>query len=185
MVADISCRQAVLADIPLLAGHHRMMFEEMRSGGDDDGVKDSCCSPSEQLANFPTAVTVQSAAPPLDFDRLETAQTKKLTEQMTDGSCMAWIADYAGKSVASGAVTVIKTVPVPEDPGLETAFLHSVYTIPSMRGRGIASAILDRLITSCRNRGLKRVQLNASEMGREVYRKKGFQPLERVMLLWL
>ena len=185
MVAEISYRQAVMADIPLLAAHHRMMFEEMRSSGDDNGVKDTCCSPAEQLSAFPTALATQPAAPALDFDLLEAAQEQKLTEQLADGSCIAWIADCAGKPVASGGVTVIKTVPIPEDPTLETAFLHSIYTLPSMRGQGIASAILEKLIAYCRDRGLKRVQLNASEQGRGVYRKKGFQPLERVMLLWL
>ncbi len=185
MVVEFSYRQAVMADIPLLAAYHRMMFEEMRSSGDDNGVKDTCCSPAEQLSSFPTTLTAQPATPDLDFVLLETAQKQKLTEQLADGSCIAWIADCAGKPVASGCVTVIKTVPVPEDPTLETAFLHSVYTLSSMRGRGIASAILDKLITYCRDRGLKRIQLNASEMGSSLYQNKGFQRLERVMLLWL
>jgi GNAT superfamily N-acetyltransferase len=174
-----------MADIPLLAAHHRMMFEEMRSAGDDNGFRDTCCSPAEQLAAFPASQKEQPGAPALNFDLLEAAQKQKLTVQLADKSCFAWIADCDGNPVASGGVTVIKTVPIPEDPSLETGFLHSVYTLPSMRGRGIASAILDRLIVSCRDRGLTRVQLNSSELGRGVYRKKGFQLLDRVMLLWL
>jgi GNAT superfamily N-acetyltransferase len=184
MVAEVVYRQAGMADIPLLAAHHRMMFEEMRSSGDDNGVKDSCCSPAERLSPFPTAAA-RPAASALNFDLLEAAQKHKLTEQLADKSCIAWIGDCDGNPVASGGVSVIKTVPLPEDPTLEIGFLHSVYTLPSMRGRGIASAILDRLIAYCRDRGLTRVQLNASEQGRGVYRNKGFQPLDRVMLLWL
>ncbi len=185
MTEEIVYRPAAAADIPLLASHHRLMFEEMRALGDDDQPKDNCCSPDDVLSAFPTAMAGPDLRPALDFDRLEAAQRAKLKEQLADGSCSAWIAHCGNKPVASGGVTIIKTVPVPEDPTLETAFLHSVYTVPAMRGRGIASALLDRLLEYCRDKGLHRVQLNASEEGRNVYRKKGFQPLERVMLLWL
>lgn len=185
MVTDICYQRAVMADIPLLAAHHRMMFEEMRSNGDDNGVKDTCCAPGEQLSSFPAPLTGQPVAPAPDFDRLERAQTEKLTEQLADGSCVAWIAACGGEPVASGGITILKTVPIPEDPAPVTALLHSIYTLPSMRSQGIASAILDRLIQEAGTRGIRRLQLYASEQGRNVYLKKGFQPLERVLLLWL
>lgn len=185
MVEKISYRQAVMADIPLLAAHHRMMFEEMRSSGDANGVKDTCCSPAEQLSPFPASLTTQPVAPALNFDQLEAAQKDKLTQQLPGGSCVAWLAVCKDTFVASGGVTILKTVPVPEDPSCETAFLHSIYTLPPMRGQGIASAILELLIQECRTRGITRVQLITSKQGRSVYRKKGFQPLEQVMQLWL
>ena len=185
MIEEIIYRPAVLADIPLLARHHRLMFEEMRSLGDDHSPKDTCCSPDEQATGFPLPLSKKNIPFPPDFDRLEAAQLAKLEEQLAEGTCTAWIATCRNEPIASGGVTIIKTVPVPEDPFVETAFLHSVYTIPSMRGRGIASAILDRLLEHCRDKGLHRVQLNSSEVGRSVYQKKGFHRLERVMLRWL
>jgi GNAT superfamily N-acetyltransferase len=185
VVAEITYRAATLADIPLLASHHRMMFEEMRSLDENNAPRDSCCGPVKNNTEFPLPMA-QSAAPPApDFDHLEATMAKKLALQMADGSCTAWIAFNGNNPVASGGISIISTVPVPEDPTLEIAFLHSVFTDKNMRGQGIASMILDILLDHCKERGIKRVQLNASDAGMSVYQKKGFQILDRVMLCWL
>jgi GNAT superfamily N-acetyltransferase len=185
MVAKIACRAATPDDIPLLARHHRMMFEEMRSLDANNLPRDSCCGPVQNNIAFPLAMAQTAAPPAPDFDRLEATMAEKLTLQMKDGSCIAWIAFNDNTPVASGGVSIISTVPVPEDPSLEIAFLHSVFTEKNMRGQGIASMILDKLLAHCKNRGIKRVQLNASDAGQRVYQKKGFQLLDRVMLCWL
>ncbi len=160
MVTEVFYRHAGKNDIPTLASYHRLMFEEMYTLGESSGDL------------------------PLDFEALEQAQRAKLEQQLIDGSCMAWVAEYQNQLVAGGAVSILNTVPVPEDPSCRVAFLHSIYTIKKMRGRGIASAVIDRLLDHCRNHGLRRIQLNASEAGRSVYQKKGFKPLEQAMILW-
>ena len=161
MVAEVSYRHAEKADIPLLACYHRLMFEEMYALDELSG----------HLA--------------VDFEALEQAQQAKLEQQLIDGSCMAWVAEYQNQLVAGGAVSMLNTVPVPEDPSWRVAFLHSVYTVKEMRGRGIASAIVDLLLDYCRIHDLRRIQLNASEAGRSVYLGKGFKPLKQAMILWL
>lgn len=177
MVAEIVYRQATVPDIPLLALHHRLMFEEMRAQ-DDGGSTQTCCAP-----NVPQQLKRIQRLP--DFARLESAQREKLGQQIIEGSCTAWIAEYQGKPIGSGALSILRTTPIPEDPSCEVAFLHSVYTDTAWRGQGIASTILDQLIEQARRGGLHRIQLNASEAGRSVYQKKGFQPLEEAMLLWV
>ncbi|HIP82390.1 MAG TPA: GNAT family N-acetyltransferase, partial [Desulfocapsa sulfexigens] len=170
-------------DIPLLASHHRMMFEEMRAVEGDNGPKDSCCSGPDCFVSFPSPM--ESSTPAPDFKQLEAVQRSKLEQQLTDGSCVAWICEWKGEPVGSGAVSIIKTVPVPEDLSFEVGFLHSVYTIKSMRGRGVASTILDHLLDHCLKKGLHRVQLSASEAGREIYRNKGFRRMDEAMIFWL
>ncbi len=176
-------RCAVVSDIPLLAGHHRLMFEEMRAVESDNTLKDSCCSGPDCCVSFPSLM--ESPDPSPDFKQLEAVQRSKLEQQLTDGSCVAWIGECRGEPVASGAISVIKTVPVPEDLSFEVGFLHSVYTIKSMRGRGVASTILDHLLAHCRGNGLKRVQLSASEAGRAIYGNKGFRKMDEAMVCWL
>lgn len=183
MVVEIMYRRAVAADIPLLARHHRLMFEEMRAVEGDNGPKDSCCSGPDCFVSFPSLM--ESSTPVPDFKQLEAVQRSKLEQQLTDGTCVAWIGECRDEPIASGAVSVIKTVPVPEDLSFEVGFLHSVYTIESMRGRGVASTILDHLLDYCRKNGLKRVQLSASEVGRAIYGNKGFRKMDEAMVVWL
>lgn len=184
MVEAITYRSATPADIPLLASHHRRMFEEMRTLDANNVPRDSCCGPENTTA-FPLAIVQMATQTRPDFDKLEAAMAEKLSLQIKDGSCVAWLAFNGSTPVASGGISIISTVPVPEDPTLEIAFLHSVFTEKNMRGQGIASKILDKLLNHCKNKGITRVQLNASEAGMSVYHKKGFQILNRVMLCWL
>lgn len=183
MVAGIILRRAAKADIPLLARHHRLMFEEMRALSGDTIPKDSCCSTPDCCLSFPSRIGSEKPSP--SFEQLETGQRSKLEQQLADGSCVAWIGEYQGKPVASGAVSVLKTTPVPEDPSFTVGFLHSMYTEQSLRGRGIASSIIDRLLDHCRESGLRRVLLNASEAGRPIYQSKEFKGVNEAMILWL
>ncbi len=179
MVAEITYRRAGEADIDLLAGHHRRMFEEMRAQG-GLSLQTTCCGPG--CGSF-------SAQPqeerPKDFTGLERAHRQKLSLQIPYGSCIAWIAEFDNEPIASGELSILRTVPVPEDPSATTGFIHSIFVLPSMRRQGIASALIDLLLNHCRQIGITRVQLNSSEFGREVYARKGFRPLEQVMIRWL
>ncbi len=184
MVEEIIYRRAKVVDIPLLAHHHRVMFEEMRALSGKTIPKDSCCSAPDCCVSVPLS-RMGSQNTALDFKQLETAQRAKLDEQLADGSCVAWIAEFRGNPVASGAVSILKTTPVPEDPSFTVGFLHSMYTEQSLRGRGIASSIIDRLLDHCRKSGLRRVLLNASEAGRPNYQSKEFKGMNEAMILWL
>ncbi len=55
-----------------------------------------------------------------------------------------------------------------------TCYLMNVYTISEYRRMGIASQILDRLISDAKSEGITCIDLSATEMGKHVYLKKGF-----------
>lgn len=55
-----------------------------------------------------------------------------------------------------------------------TCYLMNVYTKEQYRRRGIASKILDRLISDARAEGITCIDLSATEQGKPVYLKKGF-----------
>ncbi len=178
MVAEISYRRAGEADIPVLADHHRRMFEEMRATT-GLSLQSTCCGPQ-----CGTTKPVAQITRPADFEGLERAQREKLALQMPDGICIAWIADNNAKPVGSGGLSILQTVPVPEDPSASIGFIHSIFVRPSMRRQGIACSLVDRLLEDAREQGLHRVQLAASEAGKSLYERKGFQPLQQ-MILWL
>ncbi len=55
-----------------------------------------------------------------------------------------------------------------------TCYLMNVYTDSEYRRMGIASRILDRLISDAKAEGITCIDLSATEMGKPVYLKKGF-----------
>jgi len=178
MVEEITYRRAGEADIPVLAGHHRRMFEEMRATT-GLSLQSTCCGPECGTTKPLTQITR-----PADFEGLERAHREKLARQLPEGTCIAWIAEHENKPVGSGGLSILQTVPVPEDPSASIGFIHSIFVRPSMRRQGIACSLVDRLLEDARQQGLHRVQLAASEAGKSLYERKSFQPLQQ-MILWL
>jgi ribosomal protein S18 acetylase RimI-like enzyme len=57
------------------------------------------------------------------------------------------------------------------------AGIHNVGTLPSARGRGIASALTLGALHAAQARDLKQVVLHATELGQPVYERLGFQTI--------
>lgn len=151
-------RRATTDDIPTLARFHRLMFEEIWD------------------------LKGQPLAPGRAGD-LETAYAAKLAEQLPDGRCVAWVVEADGRIVAGGAITIVSFVPSPVDLGHWIAYLHSIYTETTLRGRGLATEIVERAIDHCRAEGIGRMILGASEAGKPIYEKLGFVSSPETMRL--
>jgi len=80
-----------------------------------------------------------------------------------------------GTPVGSGIVWFRSDQPRPKIPTLTIPYILSMYTSPEWQGRGIGSAIVRLLVAACRERGYPSVVLHASEQGRSVYRRLGFE----------
>lgn len=154
----MSLREATERDIPRLGIHHRKMFEEIceKKG---ESIDPSVCK------------------------AMERAYAKKLKQELTDGSCKAWVIENENKIVASGAITIASLVPTPKDLSSSVVYLHSMYTEKEYRNNNFANLIVERAIRFCRDNGIKRVFLNASEAGRPIYEKVGFRAAPEMMRL--
>jgi len=80
-----------------------------------------------------------------------------------------------GTPVGSGLVWFRSDQPRPKIPTLTIPYILSMFTEPDWRGKGIASGIVRRLVATCRARGYPSVVLHASEQGRSLYRRLGFE----------
>ena len=63
------------------------------------------------------------------------------------------------------------------------AYIMNMYTRPEYRRRGIAYHTLDLLVKEIRRRGITSISLEATDMGRPLYEKYGFLPMEHEMEL--
>jgi len=145
-------------DIPFLVKHHRKMFEEIR----------------EKTGN------------PADFPILTALENEyriKLAREIPSGACVAWVVHVGDRIVSSGAISIVSYVPVPHDLSSRIAFLHSIYTEKEYRHRYYARRITQAAADYCRERGIRRLYLFASDAGQPVYEKAGFVPVPNTMLL--
>jgi len=155
---DSCIREATKEDIPWLARHHRLMFEEIRE--------------SNGTAPDPAVMVV-----------LEKEYAAKLAREFESGTCISWVALNCDRIIASGAISIMQYVPVPHDLSCQVAFLHSVYTEKEYRHRHHATRIARKAADFCHDRGIKRLYLFASNAGTPVYEKTGFVPVPNMMLL--
>ena len=151
-------RTATVEDIPVLVSHRRRMFEDMaaRKGVPYD---------------------------PSHLDAMDAAYGPYLHVQLNNATTRAWVIVDGDRKVASGALLFADWMPRPDGqkPGL--AYVHSVYTEPDYRRSGLARRILKAMIAECRTRGLPRLTLHASEMGRPLYASLGFVDTNEMRLM--
>lgn len=56
------------------------------------------------------------------------------------------------------------------------AWIGMVLTLPEYRGRGYATRLMERCMEYCRQRRIRTVRLDATEMGQPLYERFGFMP---------
>ncbi|MCC6173786.1 MAG: GNAT family N-acetyltransferase [Chloroflexi bacterium] len=155
MSADpYAVRLAVPADALVLARHRRWMFESMGLEFDLPG------------------------------DAFEVVTARAIADALGRGAFVAWVIDYRGQIVAGGGIQLREQLP---RPGLveaaPEAYILNVWTNLDHRRRGLASRLLDTMIDWCRERGVRRLALHASEQGRHVYERYGFRPTNEMRVI--
>jgi ribosomal protein S18 acetylase RimI-like enzyme len=75
---------------------------------------------------------------------------------------------------AVGTAEIQQRLPGPANPSGLLGYIGTMATDPAFRRRGLASAILDRLVTELRARGVDRIELHATPAAEPLYRTAGF-----------
>lgn len=149
---EISIRQATLADIPEIVRQRRRMYEDM---------------------HYTNTVTL---------DRMCTLTADYLRITIPIGSFHAWLACSSERPVGGGAVLITPWPAHTYDLECRRATILNVYTDPEHRRRGIARRLMDTIISWCKQQGLARVTLHASDDGRHLYESLGFQDSNEMRL---
>jgi len=115
-----------------------------------------------------------------------TEMSRRYLEQNLDGEYLAWVVEG---NVGSGGIMLRTNLPRPDSHGeaLDTAIqpiILGIYTEREHRNQGIASRMVETILTHCRKAGYSSVVLHASEAGRPLYERLGFQGTSE-MRLWL
>ncbi len=104
---------------------------------------------------------------------------------LSNGSFIGWVAVENGDIVATSGLCFYKLPPSYSDPSGKVANVTNMFTVKKYRRKGIASALLEKILTEARIRGYKVIRLHASADGQALYKKFGFIPSEGYMALKL
>lgn len=101
---------------------------------------------------------------------------------IADGSYLGVIVEIDGKVAATGGICFHNHPPSYSAPKGKSACLLNMYTLPDFRGRGLAGKIVAKLVDEARKAECSQVFLNASVMGKSVYKKFGFVDVNNEMV---
>lgn len=146
---DLKIYRADINHIPVLVNHHRLMFEDIIVS---ENVKYDICN----------------------WDDMEMSYREKLQRQLLSEDCIAFILMFEDKIVASGAVSIMELVPLPNETNCKIGYIHSIYTEKEHRRKGYGKIIMEELVNACKERAIKRFLLKSSKAGVELYQKLGF-----------
>lgn len=128
-----------------------------------------------------TRIEVLRAANRLDADTdmslVESESREYYQRALADGSHTAYLVFDGGLFVGAGAVSYYTVMPTYHNPTGQNAYIMNMYTRPEYRRKGIAMKTLELLVQDARGRGVRRISLDATDMGRPMYEAYGFVPM--------
>ena len=101
---------------------------------------------------------------------------------LEDSTYRGWLVERDGVVVAGGGLVVSPWLPNAADPQARRATILNVYTEPAHRRQGLARALMETMLASCRAEGFRAVTLDASDDGRALYEAMGFRPTAQMRL---
>jgi len=97
-----------------------------------------------------------------------------LRREMAAGRQANWIAVHGGRIVAHIDVHIVPMLPRPCRPDDAFGVVTANYTIPELRGRGIATRLLNRAVAWAEDEDLELLIVWPSERAVSLYRRAGF-----------
>ena len=154
MNETVDVRLATPADAPVLARHRAEMFRDMGKLDDDH------------------------------YERLLTAAERDIRAWLESGDYVSWVANPKGRPeeiVAGAGIQIRKLLPrpIPGGAGMRLgpeAIVLNVFTERTWRRRGIGAELMTHAIEWARKHGMARLVLHASDDGRRLYERLGFEP---------
>ncbi len=99
------------------------------------------------------------------------------------GLCDVVLAEEDDRIVGTVIVFYYQSVPSVFNVLGKNAYITSMYVKEECRRKGIATIMLQQLIDNAKKKGYSIIMLNASEMGKELYKKLGFTEIQNGMIL--
>lgn len=104
-------------------------------------------------------------------------------DALLKGLCDVVLAEEDNSVVGTAIIFYYNSVPSTFNVTGKNAYITSMYVKEEHRRKGIASAMLNKLIENAKQKDYTIIMLNASDMGMPLYKKFGFTEIQNGMLL--
>ena len=104
-------------------------------------------------------------------------------ESIKNKSLVQYVVEKDGDIIVTGGVIIYNIPPSYSNSCGKVAYITNMYTKKEYRGRGIATNILKILVEEIKKLDCKVIKLIASEQGRSVYKKFGFEDVDNIMIM--
>ena len=133
----------------------------------------------EELVRLRLAMMAEIAGPDgggvaQDAGEALEANRTYMRETMPSGEFVAYVVESGGVIVATSGLRMYRMAPHTGNLRGTGAYILNMYTLPQWRGKGLASALLERLVGHAREAGARSVSLRATAAGWPVYERYGF-----------
>ena len=119
----------------------------------------------------------------VDMSEIERQSKDYYEKALADESHTAYLVYDEDTFVGAGGVSYFRVMPTYHNPSGEKAYIMNMYTAPEYRRNGIAFKTLDLLVRDAKERNIKAISLEATDMGRSLYEKYGFVKMNDEMEL--
>jgi GNAT superfamily N-acetyltransferase len=114
-----------------------------------------------------------------------------LRQAVPRGDYLAWVAENAGPLPVIIGGAGVQLRPILPRPGIgggelelgPEAIVLNVYVEPTWRRRGVAERLMRAVLDTLAARSISRIVLHASDDGRRLYERLGFQPTNEMQLI--
>ena len=108
-------------------------------------------------------------------EKMENANKAYFITALAEDRFAAWLALDGEKIVATSGLSFYTVPPNVNCADGKVAYIMNMFTFPEYRKQGIGMELLKRIVEEAKNRGYKKITLNATDIGRPLYERYGFE----------
>lgn len=120
-----------------------------------------------------------------DTSQLQRTLLGYLRKHLAEGTFIAWLAQEGEEIVGTSGICFYSVPPTFGNPSGEVAYIMNMYTKPGWRRKGIGQTLLTKLLEEAAARGVRKVTLDTTSLGRPIFEKYGFRAKDNEMMLML
>ena len=119
----------------------------------------------------------------VDMSEVEAQSYDYYKKALSDGTHTAYLVFDGDRFIGAGGISYFRVMPTYHNVSGNKAYIMNMYTNPDYRRMGIAYKTLELLVADAREKGVKAISLEATNMGRPLYEKFGFVKMNDEMEL--